>query len=351
MTLKQLQMDAGAIFSPSQNTPISFSEKDFSLSQILENVTLCDRTHWGLLQITGCDRTRFLHNQSTNDIQSLSVGQGCNSVFVTSTGRNIDLVSVYVREEDILLLVSPSQNQILMQWMDRYIFPFDKVEIKDISQDYHIFTLMGNESKSLLSSWVDKEFLESPEFSHKLVRIDDIKVMITVGCDLKFTGYNLIISKENSSLIWQKITEKKVNLIGSETWEKIRILRGRPKINQELTDDFNPLETGLWQSVSFEKGCYIGQETIARLNTYNGVKQKLWGIKLKDSINIEDNSTILVQGEKVGKITSYTEIEKDYFALGYIRTKAGGEGLVVNVGEVEGEVVSLPFISHKMSSN
>ena len=65
----------------------------------------------------------------------------------------------------------------------------------------------------------------------------------------------------------------------------MRIQQGRPKSDRELTEDYNPLEAGLWQTISFEKGCYIGQETIARLNTYKGVKQKLWGIKLDRSVS------------------------------------------------------------------
>ena len=113
---------------------------------------------------------------------------------------------------------------------------------------------------------------------------------------------------------------------------------------QELTEDYNPLEAGLWKAISFEKGCYIGQETIARLNTYKGVKQRLWGIKLSESVEV--GTWITLDGEKVGILTSFTDLESP-FALGYVRTKAGGEGLQVQVREASGEVVAVPFLSHE----
>jgi hypothetical protein len=321
------------------------------INTINNSVTLIDRSNWGLLKITGDDRLRFLHNQSTNNIQSLKLGEGCDTVFVNSTGRNIDLVTAYIQENQVLLLVSPEQNKRLYDWMDRYIFPFDKVAIKDVSNEYKIFTLMGEKSVELLSEWVDNDFLKAPEFTHKIIIIDDIELIITVGCNLKLTGFNLIISVEKASYIWDKLMAKNPILIDNKDYEKLRILQGRPIPNQELTEEYNPLETGLWDAISFNKGCYIGQETIARLNTYKGVKQKLWGIKLNQSIDPEKDNIIMVEGEKIGKITSYLATESENFALGYIRTKAGDIGLKVTIGEAQGEVVNLPFIRHEYYGN
>lgn len=316
------------------------------------NVYLCNRSHWGLLTLSGDDRIRFLHNQTTNNIQALKPGEGCDTVFVTSTGRNIDLVSAYVRQEDILLLVSPGENQRLYQWMDCYIFPFDKVQLRDISSQFSIFTLIGKQSthllaNNLLANCFESSVLSAPEFQHFSVKIDGIEVFVTVGCNLKLPGYNLIVSREKADFLWEKLANLPLEIIDEEAWERLRILRGRPAVYHELTEDYNPLEAGLWHAVSFNKGCYIGQETIARLNTYRGVKQRLWGIKLTGKINPDTDIHITVGEEKVGKLTSYFHTEELSFALGYIRTKAGGEGLQVIVGSEKGEVVALPFIRHE----
>lgn len=346
--LKKLQQELGAIFTPENgNIPISFNSNSFNLENIEQSVWLCDRSNCGLLNLQGDDRVRFLHNQTSNNIESLKSGQGCETVFVNSTGRNIELATVYLQENQILLLVSPGQNQNLFNWMDRYIFPFDKVQLQDWTAKYAIFTLLGQPSQNLLAQWVDDEFFTRPEYSHQIITIEDTEIVITVGCGLRITGYNLIIPQEKAPLIWQQLMKQQPQLLGSQEWETLRIHQGRPKPEAELTEEYNPLETGLWHAISFDKGCYIGQETIARLNTYKGVKQRLWGIKLEQAINPETDKLITVEGKKVGIVTSYEQTEKEYFALGYIRTKAGGEGLSVQVGNVPGKVVSLPFVKHE----
>jgi tRNA-modifying protein YgfZ len=125
----------------------------------------------------------------------------------------------------------------------------------------------------------------------------------------------------------------------------LRIAQGRPKPDAELTEDYNPLEVGLWDTISFTKGCYIGQETIARLNTYKGVKQYLWGIKLAGFASV--GTTITVDNEKVGILTSCTETDTGAIGLGYIRSKAGGVGLKVTIGDIDAEITNLPFVRHE----
>lgn len=346
--LKELQQKSGAVFSDLDDVPLTFNNDLESLKAISQSVVLCDRSNWGLIAITGDDRLRFLHNQTTNNIQSLKSGLGCDTVFVNSTGRNVDLATVYLQEEQMLLLVYPQQTEVLINWMDRYIFPFDKVKLTDISSEYAIFSLMGKESQNFLSEWVDDSILSAPEFHHQKIIIDEIELILTVGCNLKIAGYNLIIPQAKASDIWQKLTSKNPILMGSKAYEDLRILQGKPQAKSELTEEFNPLESGLWEAISFDKGCYIGQETIARLNTYQGVKQKLWGIKLNQAIN-PDIDTIITNlaGEKIGQLTSYTETGLEFVGLGYIRTKAGGIGLKVKIGNAEGEVIKVPFIKHE----
>ena len=104
-------------------------------------------------------------------------------------------------------------------------------------------------------------------------------------------------------------------------------------------------QVGLWDTISFTKGCYIGQETIARLNTYKGVKQYLWGIELTAQVTV--GTLLTVDGEKVGILTSCSENDGKIQGLGYVRSKAGGVGLKVMLDRVVGEVISLPFVRHE----
>ncbi|MBH8560968.1 folate-binding protein YgfZ [Nostoc sp. CENA67] len=304
-------------------------------------VAVCDRSFWGRIRVSDDDRLRFLHNQSTNDFQSLKPGQGCDTVMVTSTARTIDLVTAYVLDDAVLLLVSPSRREFLMQWLDRYIFFADKVQLADVTDETATFSLVGPDSDTVIEKLGAGAIIGQPYGNH--ISVDDI--VVAVGSGLATVGYTLILPASNKQKVWSQILELGAVELSDRAWETLRILQGRPAPDLELTDDYNPLEVGLWQTISFNKGCYIGQETIARLNTYKGVKQYLWGIRLSAAAEI--GSAIAIADEKVGKLTSYTETPEGHFGLGYIKSKAGGIGLKVQVGETEGEIVAVPFVSHE----
>lgn len=317
--------------------------KDLTAIQaVSEGVAICDRSHWGRIRVSGNDRIRFLHNQSTNDFQSLKPGQGCDTVMVTSTARTIDLVTAYAFDDAVLLLVSPNRREFLFQWLDRYIFFADQVQLTDVTDETATFSLIGTASDAIIDKLGAGAIIGQPYGNHLLI---DGGIIVAVGSGLASPGYTLIFPATDQEKVWNQILALGAVELSDRAWDMLRILQGRPVPESELTDDYNPLEVGLWQTISFNKGCYIGQETIARLNTYKGVKQHLWGIRL--SAPAEVGEVITVGDEKVGKLTSYTATADGYFGLGYIRTKAGGVGLKVLVGSTVGEVVDIPFVSHE----
>ncbi len=312
-----------------------------ALTKISESLAFYVHINSGLLQLKGEDRTRFLHNQTTNNINNLKAGQHCNTVFVNSTGRTLDLATAYILEDAIWVKVSANRRQFLFDWMDRFLFPMDKVELTDISEQYILVSLLGKESDNFLQQLG----LVLPENnSQSLVTINNNSFYLAQGNELNLLGYTLILPVDQLTIIQEKLLELKGFKISDHLWEYLRITQGKPMPDKELTEDYNPLEAGLWNAISFEKGCYIGQETIARLNTYKGVKQKLWGIKLGQFV--EAGTLIMLEGEKVGILTSSTDL-KSFFGLGYVRTKAGGKGLKVQVGEASGELVAVPFLCHE----
>lgn len=340
--LQEVQVAAGARFETT-SIPVSFGNDSAAIEAARDGIAICDRSHWGRIQVSDRDRLRFLHNQSTNDFQKLKPGQGCDTVFVTSTARIIDIATAYVIEDTVLLIVSPSRRQYLMDWLDRYIFFADQVQLTDLTNQTATFSLIG-QSSDVLEQLGAGAIIGQPYASHQLMQLGNVEVRVAVGSGLAMPGYTLIVPTENAAIVWSNLVEAGVVPLGDRVWEQLRIQQGRPAPDQELTEDYNPLEAGLWQTISFEKGCYIGQETIARLNTYKGVKQHLWGIRL--SAPVEPGSVITVGDEKVGKLTSCTESDHGSFGLGYIRTKAGGVGLKVQIGESEGEIVDVPFLNH-----
>lgn len=356
--------------SKSSDSKVKDSIKDSSNEKMSQKTLVFDRSHWGRIRLTGADRVRFLHNQTTHNIEQLLAGQGCYSVFVTSTGRTIDLATVYAESESLWVVVSPGMSQQLYDWMDRYIFFSDKVTLTDASDQTFMFTVLGDRTDTVLRNLgqnLDQnlgaaDLIGKPEFSHQSLRLpgSDEAISIAVGSDLALSGYTLWGAKHQADAVWQALLAAGATAGTAAEWETLRIQQGRPAPGHELTEDDNPLEAGLWNSVSFEKGCYIGQETIARLNTYQGVKKRLWGLKLSGPA--AEGAQILAEGEKIGRLTSVVEVseastkENRVLALAYLRTKAGGAGLKVQIasekGEaqdefVTGEAIALHFIRHE----
>lgn len=337
--LRDLQQQSGAILDAETQIPLSF---EGSVGD--KPIQLYDRSHWGLLQLKGSDRLRFLHNQTTNNIQILAAGQGCDTVFVNSTGRTLDLATAWVGEGEILVLVSPNRRQVLLNWMDRYLFPMDKVELADLTGQYAVFTLVGDRLGAEMDFSDLAALGDRPEGSHVPIAIAGIDCQAAKGTGLALPGFTLIVPAAGAPALWTASIDRGAVPMGDRDWESFRIQRGRPASDRELTEDYNPLEAGLWKAISFDKGCYIGQETIARLNTYKGVKQRLWGIALDRPL--DPGTPLTLNGEKVGVLTSCTAVENGAFALGYLRTKAGEAGLEVVVGTSPGKIVKVPFLSH-----
>ncbi|MEY2979107.1 MAG: YgfZ/GcvT domain-containing protein [Prochlorotrichaceae cyanobacterium] len=310
---------------------------------------LFDSSHWGRLDISGADRLRFLHNQTTNTFQLRQPGEGCETLFVTSTARTLDLATAYIQADRVTLLLSPQRYQYLLTWLDRYIFPADQVVLSDRTAETCCFRLLGSAAAEVLTS-LGVDSLPETEHAHHSGTIAAIPVLVARGSGLSQPGFTLIAAQADhdalQDLLLHPPSQESPQVLEAEDWEALRIRDGRPAADRELTEDYNPLEAGLWQTLSFDKGCYIGQETIARLNTYKGIKQRLWGIEFPQ---LPDLGPILTEaGEKIGQLTSISRTATGGFGLGYLRTKAGGEGLTVRVGDCTGTIVAVPFIHHEL---
>ena len=340
--LLQYHHDQGATLTTAGDAVHHFGN-EATVPQALSNgCLLYDQSHWGLLNFTGADRQRYLHNQSTNQIQQLQPGQSCDTVLVNSTARTIDLATVHILDDALWVQVSPQKKTFLLEWFDRFLFPMDKVEISDLSGQFNILSLMGSQAKDILEKLTGTTLADFPAGGNQQITIQGQKILCATGNSLKVPGYTLYVPAEAGVEVWQNLMDLGTLPCGETAWEKLRIHQGRPAPDQELTEDYNPLEAGLWDCISFDKGCYIGQETIARLNTYKGVKQRLFGIQL--SAPVEVPCKIFVGEERAGVITSVDP--DDAFALGYIRTKVGGEGLEVTTEEVTGKVIAVPYVTH-----
>ncbi len=312
---------------------------DMGYEAARSGVALYNQSHWGCIEVTDEHRLDFLHNQSTNGFKLLRPGAACDTTFLTSTARTLDLATALVFDDKVKLLVSPDMAGKLIAFLDRFIFFSDRVKLIDCSETIDTFCVLGPKAANLLESLG----VLLPESGFITVQIADVTVQIVAGTGLAMPGFRLVMAAQKSAIVWD-ILSKQAVVMADRTYDRLRIEQGRPMPGFELTEDYNPLDAGLWDTISFNKGCYIGQETIARLDSRDAVKLNLWGVKLDRPV--AEGSTVFVGDDKAGTITSVYEFE-DGSAIGlvYVRTKAGGAGLEVTVDSQKTTLMDLPFPS------
>lgn len=326
----------------------TFDNDDEALDAVDDGVVVVDLSHYGRIRVSGEDRIQFLHNQSTANFERLHEGQGCDTVFVTPTARTIDIAHAWIMKNAVTLVVSPETCRTIAEMLEKYIFFADKVEIQDITKKTSFFVLVGPKSSQIMEDLNLGDLVGQSYGTHQHFSVNEMPVTVGVGNVISEDGFSLLMSPAAAGTVWKTILSKGAIPMGSNTWEKLRVLQGRPAPQKELTNEFNVLEAGLWNSISLDKGCYKGQETISRLITYDGIKQRLWGILL--SSPAEPGSPLVVDGKKVGKLTSCVPGKKGspFIGLGYIKRQAASKGDTLIVGDnVTGTVVEVPFLARQ----
>ncbi|KAL4197284.1 hypothetical protein AMTRI_Chr04g187520 [Amborella trichopoda] len=329
----------------------TFGNDEVAMKAVEDGVAVVDLSHFGRIRVTGEDRIRFLHNQSTADFQVLTEGQGCETVFVTPTARTIDIANAWVMKNAITLLVSPTTCSSILGMLEKYIFFTDKVELQDITKKTCFFTLIGPKSIQVMEDLNLGDLVGKPYGTHLHYNVNGMPITAGVGNVLSEDSFSLMLSPASAGSVRKVLLSLGAVPMGANVWERLRVIQGRPSPGKELTNEFNVLEACLWKAVSLNKGCYKGQETIARLVTYDGVKQRLWGIRLDGPV--EPGSAIIVEGKKVGKLTSYVVGNQnvEHVGLGYVKRHAGSEGREVLVGDVRGVLVDAPFLRQSSHVN
>ncbi len=217
-----------------------------------------------------------------------------------------------------------------------------------------VFELSGPQADSFMTLIFDNE-IENRDNDHAgNFKLNELSYWIIKKTDFSVKKYFIICTPENGvNLIRYMLDNKSVfdfKIVGDEAYNIFRIERGIPAVPNEINDFNNPLEIGLGSDVSFTKGCYIGQEVIARLDTYDKVQRSLKGITSDTDKGLTDNASIIYESKEIGKITSsvYSPNLKKNIALGLIKNEFNKNGLSVFTKDEAGtlckiNIVDLPF--------
>ena len=310
-----------------------------------------DRSAWGRVQLTGADRLPFLQRMSTNEFSQLPLGLGKPTIFPDARGRMVDRALVYAWEEETLLVGSLGSHKRLAGWLRQYIFFRDKVAVADLTTDTGMVTVYGPAAVGVVraalgeaeTEFLDDEFVRRYQF----IPVAEVEAFVAGADPLGGQGVNLIVEPNRVAELWARLTEAGAMPIGYAAYDRLRIEAGWPEYGHEITDAYNPLEAGLLSAVSFTKGCYIGQEVIARLDTYQKLKQHLMGLRFhQPTVHAAPGTALELDGQRVGVLTSVASAPEGAVGLGYVRVSCAIAGATVSVTTTEGciaaQLVDLP---------
>ncbi|MDX1953669.1 MAG: hypothetical protein SFY81_15980 [Verrucomicrobiota bacterium] len=306
---------------------------------LLNTVGLLDLSGRSRLFLSGTDAKRFLHGQVTNDINRLNHGQGCYAALVTAKGKMQSDLYIYQMEEGLLLDFEPGYSSTVQERLEKYIIAED-VQITNLAEHYALFSLQGPEAEkafTTLGANLPQKYLEHLKLNHPVMG----ECYLMAHPRTKVPGFDLFVPAERRNQTWdyllQVIRPFKGLPVGWRGLELCRIMAGIPRFGQDLDEsNLAPESNRTHEMISYNKGCYIGQEVIARIRTYGQVAKSLRMMLLPDSLlQLPPKGTRLLKEDKeVGWITSAAALPgKSARALGFVRKECNqpGTGLTFNL--------------------
>jgi folate-binding protein YgfZ len=325
-------------------TPKTFGNTLQEYKNIYENNALANISGHGIIKVMGQDALDLLNRLSTNKLINLDAGQGIATILTNNKGRIIDLIRVINTGQELILITNPNTTQRIIEWMDLYTFDED-IEVDDITPKTSLLSISGEIIKSILN---ENSTTISNLYQNEQIVIDGHQVTIIKTDRFGLESFDILMDNSLTNDVWNSLIECGFSPVGSDSLEIVRIEQGVPKHGTELGENYNPLEAGLENHISDSKGCYIGQEVILRLNTYQKVQKRLRGIVLLDEPDM-NSSQIEVDGKQVGLITSYamSPILGKPLALGYLKSSNAEIDQEINIMakhlEIKGKIIELPL--------
>lgn len=344
MVLRSLYTSLGATLAD-DGIPLHYGDLAREYRHALAHAVLLDRSHEGRLEIHGTSRFDFLNRMSTNKIVGLTPGDCIPTIFINANARILERVLVCAYPEHLLLITEPGRNQSVLNLLQRQVFFQDQVQIRDITGQSVQFSLHGPAADSVMNalhaSADQLAGLHSLSWSLHGHTITAIR-----NKPYAHTHWTLIAPRDAAVHVVQSVLEagQSGNLIGAGSllFNILRIRAGRPG-RVELSQDYIPLELGLWDEVSFSKGCYTGQEIIARMESRSRLARTIVRLRMSEFVaapaEIRD-----ANGAPAGNLTSSVQApDGEIFTMAVIRVAhiEPGTQLFVGTGKVPATVVDL----------
>jgi aminomethyltransferase len=342
MTLQDLHVAQNAVLA-ADGIPLHYGDLKAEYHAALKGAVLMDRSHEGRLEANGHDRLELLHRISTNHLTNMMAGEGRPTIFTNANARILDRAFVYNRGNTALLIAEPGRSVPLANYLQRNVFFNDDFKLIDLSPSTRLFVLHGPNADVVMEAWSPGVTQLGAYFGKEITR-DEGTVFAARRKPISGTHWFIVVSDEQAASAWSSLLEAgrshALTPAGSLTYNTIRIRAGVPAIGRELSQDYIPLEAGLWDEVSFTKGCYTGQEIIARMESRNRLAKIM--VTLQLSATTDSPADIPREGHRTGTLTSsVTTPDGEHFGIGFVKLSHAIPGSELTIDGIPATIISL----------
>ena len=296
------------------------------------SLLFCRETSYGCLKATGEDALDLLNRLSTNKVDHLEPGHWAPTVLTSDRGRIVDLLSVINAGESVYLITSPGQQQPVIEWLDKYTIMED-LEVEDVSGATAVIAVAGAGAEAVLGlEGEDPERLPGLQYPAPAATLGG-KDLTGISRPLgSVTCCLLMVSSADVPAVASALEASGAAELDPAAWDALRVASGAPAFGSEMGEPYNPLEAGLIGAIDFTKGCYIGQEVIARLDSYERVQKYLSVLHFSDGCDATAGTQLYLEGRQAGTVTSvYRTAGGELRGLGFVRTASATPGQVLEL--------------------
>ena len=301
------------------------------------HAVVVDRSHEGRIRATGRDRLDLLNRMSTNDLTQMEAGEARPTVLTNAIARIVDLAWILNFPDEVLMLTGPGQATNVRRWLSRHIFFQDEVVLSDASETLGQLGIFGPRAGSIAGALLRG----ADELAQDRFAVEG-NLTVLRARPLAGDGYCVIAPAPQIPELLRQAERAGAVAASDETYEILRVEAGQPATGHELSEGYIPLEANLWHAVSFTKGCYIGQEIIARMESRGRLAKTLVGLKL--AAEVEPGVEVRRDGKAIGAVSSAAfSPEAGAIALAFVKPAFCDAGARVEVDGVSGEVTPFPI--------
>ncbi|MDP2703079.1 MAG: hypothetical protein Q8P98_13520, partial [Candidatus Rokubacteria bacterium] len=246
---------------------------------VMTGVGLMDRSMLGKVTVTGRDRVAFLQGMLSNDVKALQPGQGCPAAFLDAVGKVVSLLTVYVLEDRILLELPAGSTEKFLQAIDKFLIS-EKAYFEAADDAYAILSVQGPKAGETLARVAGSKVDLEP-YAHAEMSIAGVAVRVARRSDAVMPGFHCWIAAEHAPVLMKALREAGAVAVGAAAAEVLRVEAGIPVYGLDVDEGVILPETRLDAFWSYTKGCYIGQETVARVKYRGHINRGLSGLVLE----------------------------------------------------------------------